>query len=64
MVCHSHYRKFYQEQLIAEEDEELHVCWYYPYEIELLLEKHGFQSIECINRLLNNEKHMTFIATT
>jgi SAM-dependent methyltransferase len=39
------YEKFVGGKCIESENEELFVTWYYPYEMELFLEKAGFQKI-------------------
>lgn len=57
------YTKYANEKAIAEEDEQMDILWYYPYEMELMLKKHGFKHIRKIKRFLNGVDHMTFIAT-
>lgn len=47
---------------ISQEEERMYVCWYYRYEMELILEKFGFKNIRYNERYLNNSDHMTFIA--
>lgn len=56
------YTKWVDGQCIAKEKEHISLCWYYIYEMELLLEKYGFININHQDRFLNNENIMTFIA--
>ncbi len=56
------YIKILNDKVIGEEIEHMHICWYYCYEMELILEKYGFKNISMQERFLNNENHMTFIA--
>lgn len=56
------YTKYLREKAIAKEEEQMDILWYYPYEMELMLEKHGFKHIRKIKRFLNGSDHMTFIA--
>lgn len=56
------YIKILNDKVIAEEAEHMHICWYYGYEMELILEKYGFKNIRMQERFLNKENHMTFIA--
>ena len=39
------------------------MLWYYPFEMELMLEKYRFTDVRRINRFLTNSDHTTFIAT-
>ena len=39
------------------------IMWYYPYEMELMLEKSGFKHARKIKRFLNGGDHITFITT-
>lgn len=57
------YTKYSGEKAIAKEEEQMDILWYYPYEMELMLEKHGFKHIRKIKRFLNGSDHMTLIAT-
>ncbi|WP_068469788.1 class I SAM-dependent methyltransferase [Candidatus Protochlamydia phocaeensis] len=45
-VYFNRYEKWKGDQLLATEEEELFIRWYYRYEMELLLEKAGFSSIK------------------
>ena len=56
------YTKYLGEKVVAEEDEQMDILWYYPYEMELMLEKYGFKDIRIIKRFLNGSDHMTFVA--
>lgn len=60
--CNSTYTKWINEQCSAEEKEHMYLNWYYVYEVELILEKYGFKNIKHIDRFLNNENIMTFVA--
>lgn len=55
------YTKWIDGQCVAEEKEHMYLNWYYVYEMELILEKHGFKNIKHEERFLNNENMMTFI---
>lgn len=63
MLSKIHYAKYENGQIIAEENEQMDVLWYYAFEMELLLEKYGYKHIKRVDRFLNNSEHMTFIAT-
>ncbi len=56
------YTKIINNKIVAEEKEQMHVSWYYRYEMELILEKYGFKNIECREEFFRNENHMIFIA--
>jgi SAM-dependent methyltransferase len=56
------YTKIANGEIIATEHEEMHVCWYYRYEMELILEKCGFKNIEYREEYFRNENHMIYIA--
>lgn len=63
LLNRNHYKKYVNDKVIAEEEEEeMNILWYYRNEMELLLEKHGFKDIKVIERFLNGSSHMTFIA--
>lgn len=62
MVSKSHYAKYSQGNCSLEEDEQMDILWYYPYEIELILNKYGFELIQCIPRVLNGSDHITIVA--
>ncbi len=63
MLSKTHYTKYSKDKVIAQEDEQMDILWYYPFEMELMLEKQGFKNIKRINRVLNGSDHITFIAT-
>lgn len=44
-ISTNQYEKRLDDKMIAREEEELTVRWYYPYEMELLLEKAGFSQV-------------------
>ena len=60
--CKSTYTKLVDGKVVAQEKEQMYICWYYRYEMELILEKCGYTNIRYQGRFLNNEKQMTFIA--
>lgn len=62
ITTESTYKKIVNGKFLKEENELLHICWYYQYEMELILEKYGFKNIKHVERFLNGENHMTFIA--
>lgn len=61
MLSKYKYIKYQNNKIIAEESEKMDILWYYPLEMELLLEKHGFNNIKRINRFLNGGEYITFI---
>jgi SAM-dependent methyltransferase len=61
MFSETHYEKMVDRRVIATADEKMDILWYYPYEIELMLEKHGFNKIKRMNRFLNGSNHITVI---
>ncbi len=63
MLSKTHYTKYSNNKIIAEEDEQMNIMWYYEFEMALLLEKFGFKNIKRITRFLNGSDHITFIAT-
>lgn len=62
--CHidSRYIKIMNDKIVVEEKEEMVLCWYYHYEMELILEKYGFKNITYKEKFFRNENHMIFIA--
>lgn len=62
--CHSDstYTKIVNDKVVAKEQEEMYLCWYYRYEMELILEKYGFKNITYKEEFFRNESHMIFIA--
>lgn len=62
MLSKTRYSKFAGKTLIKEEQEQMDILWYYPFEMELMLEKYGFTHIKQIKRFLNGSDHMTFVA--
>lgn len=56
------YTKYSEERVVSHEDEQMDILWYYPFEMTLMLEKHGFKNIKQIKRFLNGSDHMTFIS--
>lgn len=62
ILSDSTYIKLVDGEVISQETEQMYVCWYYRYEIELILEKFGFKNIIFKERYLNGENQMTFIA--
>lgn len=62
MLSKSHYAKYNQGNCSLEEDEKMDILWYYPYEIELMLNKYGFELTQRISRVLNGSDHITIVA--
>ena len=62
MLSKSDYTKYSNGKVVAEENEEMDILWYYPYEMELMLERYGFTQVKRVNRFLNGGDHITFIA--
>lgn len=60
--CDSTYTKIVNDKVVANEQEEMYLCWYYRYEMELILEKYGFKNIIYKEEFFRNENHMIFIA--
>ena len=56
------YTKYRGDEIIATEKEALDILWYYPYEMELILEKQGFHNISWSQRVINEHEHLTFVA--
>lgn len=50
------------DKIVTEESEQMHICWYYRYEIELILEKYGFKNIQYQEEYFRDENHMIFVA--
>ncbi len=62
LFCDAVYKKIMDGQVIAEENEKMHLCWYYRYEMELILEKQGFKNISYREEQFAQETHMIFVA--
>jgi SAM-dependent methyltransferase len=62
--CHSNstYTKIINNKVVSEENEEMYLSWYYRYEMELILEKYGFNNVTYKEEFFRNENHMIFIA--
>jgi SAM-dependent methyltransferase len=56
------YKKIINDQIVADEYEQMHISWYYRYEMELMLEKFGFRHISFQEKIFRDENHMLFIA--
>ncbi len=56
------YTKLIDGKIVAEENEQMYLSWYYHYEIELILEKAGFKNISLEEQFFNNENHLIYIA--
>jgi SAM-dependent methyltransferase len=64
MLSKSSYTKYDTDnKILAQQDEQMDILWYYQFEIELILEKYGFQNIRHVTRFLNGDNLLTFIAT-
>lgn len=57
----SFYQKIVNDKIIAEEKEQMHLCWYYRYEMELIFEKYGFKLIAYQEKHFTKETHMIFV---
>lgn len=55
------YEKRAQDGTLYTEDEDILVCWYYRYEIELIVANHGFTTIHVIEHALNGERDTTHL---
>lgn len=62
LLSKTRYTKYLDEKVVSQESEQMDILWYYPFEMTLMLEKHGFKNIKQVNRFLNGSDHMTFIA--
>lgn len=62
ILGNSTYTKLVDGKVVTQEKEQMYICWYYHYEMELILEKYGYKNIIYQERFLNNENQMTFIA--
>lgn len=61
----SRYDKYYQGKLLASEEEELDVRWYYTYEMELFLEKAGFSQVKMSQHaFVHNPHSLVYTART
>jgi len=58
----STYEKVINGKAVALESEQMNLCWYYRYEMKLILEKYKFQNIQYLEKYFMNEDHMIFIA--
>jgi len=56
------YTRIINGRTVAEENEEMYLCWYYRYEMELILEKCGFKNIAYRDEFFSDEDHMIFVA--
>ncbi|MBI2791162.1 MAG: class I SAM-dependent methyltransferase [Gammaproteobacteria bacterium] len=59
---HDIYEKIVNGKVSLREEETMHLCWYFIYEFELLLEKVGFKNIKRINKVINQEELMVYVA--
>ena len=62
IFCNSTYTKLVDGQVVGQEQEQMHVCWYHRDEMKSILEKCGFKILRCEERFLNNQDQITFIA--
>jgi len=61
-VGHSIYEKKMNDKIIAIEEEKGHLCWYFLYEFELILEKYGFSNIKRLSKTIDNETLTVYVA--
>lgn len=62
IFCDSVYTKIIGNKIVATEKEQMHLSWYYRYEVELILEKYGFTNIIYTKEYFGDDTHMIFIA--
>jgi len=63
-ISHSRYEKWTNQSLSAFEEEEYRVYWYHRYEMELLLEKAGFNNVSIVdNSFENNPQAVIYLAS-
>lgn len=58
----STYTKLIDNKIVAEENEQMYLSWYFHYEMELILEKFGFKNISLEEQFFNNENHLIYTA--
>jgi len=56
------YTKLVDNKVVSEENEQMHLTWYYHYEIGLILEKYGYKNISHEEHYFNNESHLIYTA--
>ncbi len=61
-ISHGIYEKVVHGKVVGSEEEELNLCWYFLYEFELILEKHGFKNVKRHKKVINNEELIVYIA--
>lgn len=60
-ISKNQYQKYNGGQLVAVEDEEIIFRWYYRYEMQLMLEKAGFQVTEIVDKNFEPGLHSTVL---
>tara|TARA_B100000989_G_C19521430_1_gene464373 strand:+ start:1855 stop:2604 length:750 start_codon:yes stop_codon:yes gene_type:complete len=63
MLSKLFYTKLSDNKCIEQEEERLHICWYYPHEMNLILEKHRFHNIKYEQRNISSGEYVTFICS-
>lgn len=61
-TSHDIYEKMVAGKVTEREEESMQLCWYFTHEFELILEKAGFKNIKIINKVINHEELMVYIA--
>lgn len=56
------YEKIIDGKVSAREEESMHLCWYFLFEFELILEKYGFCNIKTFKKVINQEELIVFVA--
>lgn len=56
------YEKIIDNKIVATEHEQMTLCWYFIYEFELILQKHGFSNVQRVSKVVNGEELMVFVA--
>ncbi|KTD04004.1 methyltransferase, ubiE/COQ5 family [Legionella geestiana] len=62
LLSKTQYKKYSNDTCLLEENEQMDILWYYPFEMRLMLEKYDFKNIKFVTRYLNGGDHLTFIA--
>ncbi len=57
------YTKIVDGRVVATEKEQMNICWYYRYELELILERHGFRDIVSRPVDFSDSKRTFFISS-
>lgn len=61
-TSHSTYEKIIDGKVTTKEEDSMHLCWYFLYEFELILEKYGFSNVKRLKKVINDEELIVYIA--